>query len=621
VLALGVLAAGVIPSAAALAQSTYKTIRYRGLALQVPVSWPVFRLSGASTTCVRFNRHAVYLGRPGSDQLCPASALGRTEAILVRPARAGSASGSATTSSVTGSELSLVRHGLAVTATWAHDPAVLRRALGLRSLPRAQDAGPRPAAATMAVRASARSRSGVGFSRYTGLAFDTCSAPSSAELGAWKNSPYRGMGVYIGGANAACAQSNLDSGWVSSVTGMGWHLLLIYVGLQAPGNSCGCAALAPGSAASEGRAAADDAAGRASGLGVGRGSPIYFDMEGYGESPSTRSAVLRFLAAWTAELHRDGYRSGVYSSADSGIADLVSRYGSGYEEPNDLWFAAWDGQASTAASYIPAHEWADHQRVHQYSGAHNLRYGGYTMNVDGDYVDAGTVGAGSSGSSSPPPPTPSPTPAPKPRHHHHHRPPKAHGNPTANGAFVEVRGTGAVYRIVGGAPLLVRHWRDIGGPRRVHHISRRRFRGLRAVPADGSIAYTATGTAYVIVGGFPFALTSPAPRHSRAQLVDLWDFQHLSNPLVHLKPTPSDGTVVEGAPSAQYWLFENGQMMPAQKTGNAISVPDSDLATWLPGCTWSWGDCSGGAGYPNPQPNNGWHWHGHSGGGGFALRP
>src|SRR5437867_2073169 len=36
---------------------------------------------------------------------------------------------------------------------------------------------------------------------YTGLAFDTCSAPSLAAMQAWGGSPYHAIGVYVGGQN------------------------------------------------------------------------------------------------------------------------------------------------------------------------------------------------------------------------------------------------------------------------------------------------------------------------------------------------------------------------------------------------------------------------------------
>src|SRR5439155_19216758 len=137
------------------------------------------------------------------------------------------------------------------------------------------------------------------------------------------------IGVYIGGANSACAQPNLTRSWVAAEEAAGWHLIPTYVGLQAPSVSCGSAKIDPSRAAAEGRAAANDAVARAETLGIAAGSPIYFDMEAYGRGSSS-STVLRFLAAWTNRLHAVGYLSGAYSSGGSGIADLAAKFGSSY---------------------------------------------------------------------------------------------------------------------------------------------------------------------------------------------------------------------------------------------------------------------------------------------------
>src|SRR5204863_3315165 len=131
-----------------------------------------------------------------------------------------------------------------------------------------------------------------------------CSTPSANAMSAWRSSPYRAIGVYIGGANMACAQPNLTTTWVTQQSSAGWHLIPIYVGLQAPSNSCGCAAIAPrpGAAGSQGTAAADDAVLRAASLGIAPGNPIYDDMEAYPHTTANTSAVVAFLAGWTAEL-------------------------------------------------------------------------------------------------------------------------------------------------------------------------------------------------------------------------------------------------------------------------------------------------------------------------------
>jgi len=405
----------------AVAASATKVVSYRGHQLVVPADWPVYHLDGDPTGCVRFDRHAVYLGQPGAEERCPAHAAGRTEAILVQSLAQTAAAGGAralAASSVAGSDAragSFAQvvdhaHGVVVTATWSGDPAVISRALGVRSLSRvaaASRAQPSalptgPASEQAAPRAMASASAAPG-GVFIGEGFDTCSTPSSGDMSAWGSSPYGGIGVYIGGTNMACSQGNLTSGWVKRESAAGWHLLPIYVGLQAPYNSCGCASIDPGSASSEGHAAADDAVAQARSIGLGTGNPIFFDMEGYAQGGTNTSAVLTFLAAWGRRLHADGYKSGVYSSDDSGISDLVSQWGTGYSEPDQLWIANWNGQHTTSDPNVPSYEWSHHQRVHQHDGGHDDTYGGVPMNIDGDSLNASTAAFGSS---TVPPPAP-----------------------------------------------------------------------------------------------------------------------------------------------------------------------------------------------------------------------
>jgi hypothetical protein len=421
-LALVALAVVALPAAASA-----QTVRYRGVTVQVPKGWPVLRLSAASTTCVRFDRHAVYLGTPGTAQRCPTDPLGRTEAILVSPQTAGPAS--AATSLLPSAAPAagdagrtaarIVEHHAVVTATWNRHPGTIRRALSLRSLRSAgaQFTVHRAAAAIAhrrhagtALRAQmAKATASTPGGAFTGLGFDACSTPSQTQMTDWLKSPFGAAGVYIGGTNMACSQPNLTTSWVSQQTSAGWHIIPIYVGLQSPTNSCGCSPIAPGSAAAEGSAAAADAVARAQAIGIGPGNPIYDDMEAYNPTATNTKAVLAFLGAWTSKLHADGYVSGVYSSDASGIGDLVSRYGTSFAEPDDLWVANWNGEQSTSDSNIPAGDWSDHQRLHQYRGGHSDTYGGAKISIDSDYVDAATAAAGTG--SGLPPVTASPSPS------------------------------------------------------------------------------------------------------------------------------------------------------------------------------------------------------------------
>jgi glycoside hydrolase-like protein len=402
--ALIAIAWGWTGTAAAWAGTSGKVVRYNRYRLVVPASWPVYHLASDPSVCVRFNRHAVYLGRPSAVQRCLAHAVGRTEAILVEPlaARAAGSGGrvgpalpsvrspGALPPRGSAAQLSVPARGVIVTATWNTAPGIVQRALGVRSLATAsvaEVAKPPPA-----VRARSAAAAGAG-AVFTGRGFDACTAPSVGQMSAWGSSPYRAAGIYIGGTNMGCSQPNLTAGWVNEESAAGWHLIPTYVGLQAPTNSCGCAAINPGQASAEGSAAATDAVAQAQALAIGSGNPIYFDMEAYSRGGTSTSGVLAFLSAWTTQLHADGYKSGVYASGGSGIEDLAARFGTGYTEPDEIWIADWNGAQTTSDPYVPSSDWAVHQRLHQYDGAHNETYGGATINIDGDYLDGATAGA------------------------------------------------------------------------------------------------------------------------------------------------------------------------------------------------------------------------------------
>jgi uncharacterized protein YraI len=229
---------------------------------------------------------------------------------------------------------------------------------------------------------------------YTGLAFETCAAPSLAAMQAWSASPYRGVGVYIGGVNRTCAQPELIVAWVSAVSQLSWRLLPVYKGLQP---QCGGKAtdqkisLTPATAASQGTAAANDAAARVRALGMVEGSAIYNDIENYNSANTAcRASVLTYLSAWTRRLHQLGYVSGVYANLASGAPDMSSVYFSAsYARPDALWLARYDLNPSlTGWAGIPDTRWSANQRAKQYRGGHNETYGGVTINIDNDNVSA-----------------------------------------------------------------------------------------------------------------------------------------------------------------------------------------------------------------------------------------
>lgn len=394
-----------------------RTVQYLGYRIDVPASWPVFRLGKGSTICARFNRHAVYLGAPSLTAKCPANPVGRTEAILIEPLAGAALAAAGTTTMAAGAiaagangrlparawpppatgevVIDVASAGVQVIATWQRDPGLVHSVLSSATVTGGGRFAVEAARATPVPVAHHAGGRVVKPATYTGLGFDLCGMPSAATLQKWQPSPYRAMNLYIGGANAACPQKPTPA-WVSSVTSLGWNIIPTYVGLQAPSNECGCASIVPADAYKEGLAAARDAIAEMKAAGIGPDNPIYFDMEGYVPGKTNTLAVLTFLKAWSIQLHRSKYLSGVYSSADGGMVDLAKRYTvSTYVNPDDIWFALWNNVQSTALSTIPSSDWANHQRIHQFNGGENVTYGGVTMNIDGDYCDAQVVAASS----------------------------------------------------------------------------------------------------------------------------------------------------------------------------------------------------------------------------------
>ncbi len=265
---------------------------------------------------------------------------------------------------------------------------------------------------------------------FTGLGFDQCNAPSQAAMTAWrKASPFRAAGIYISGNSRACrTQANLTPTWVRTQLAAGWHLLPITLGPQAS-----CSTRFPrygrtvdptidptstgtyAAARAQGTAEARKAVAAATNLGIVPGSTLFYDLEGYGATRTSACAqsALRFLGAWTAELHRVGYASGVYSSGASGIKHLDDTRvtaGNSIPMPDQLWIADWNGKASVASSYVRSDGWMPSSRLHQFRGGHDEVWGGVRINIDSNYLSLRTpVLSGT------PAPTPTPTPAPAPK--------------------------------------------------------------------------------------------------------------------------------------------------------------------------------------------------------------
>ncbi len=251
------------------------------------------------------------------------------------------------------------------------------------------------------------------------LGFDTVATGTTAVMQAWWNySPYHDVGIYLSGSDNHIPQDdpNLDNdAWVNTVTAMGWGLMPIWVGLQAP---AGCNKLHV-SRISQNRklrveqadTEAVSAESSATTAGIGEGNIIYYDMEGYNDSAGCNSSVVDYLKLWIGRIHNDGFKAGVYVSGSN--ADILAR-----ANPDAVYVAvagktSGSARASIWQIYKNLHDsqFPNHQRIHQYNdgdcppclGIPNVKWGGQFMvngsreapqQIDLDIEDAPVVGGG-----------------------------------------------------------------------------------------------------------------------------------------------------------------------------------------------------------------------------------
>ncbi|WP_441250982.1 glycoside hydrolase domain-containing protein [Kitasatospora sp. McL0602] len=395
------------PAVAATPTAGTQHVSYRGYDLQVPAAWQVVDLEKAPRTCVRADHNTVYLGTPGADQDCPAHGVGDTaDGLLIEPAASAAQRGAQAPEVPAGTAVpqsviakDAVAHqfrvgisgtGLLVTANYRDSAATVN---GLLAGAKATTTGTTGSTSKTPVAprsVAPNATTTVPSTVATGYGFDACEAPSANTMQTWRaSSPYRTVGVYIGGAARTCKeQANLTPGWVSARASEGWSFLPIYVGPQAT-----ISPTIPADAASAqqaGTAAASDAVNQAANLGFALGSVLYVDVENYGTTYHDR--VQSYLTAWTKQIRALGFRSGVYSSASSGIKDLAAQYNQpGSTNPDVVWSANWNSQdnVSDGAMGLPGSGyWPNAQRVHQYQNVTDS-YGGISINIDRDYLNVG----------------------------------------------------------------------------------------------------------------------------------------------------------------------------------------------------------------------------------------
>ena len=151
----------------------------------------------------------------------------------------------------------------------------------------------------------------------------------------------------------------------------------------------------------------------------------------------------------------------------------------------------------------------------------------------------------------------------------------------ADGTFIRGTKDGAVYRIAGGAPTYVSTWSAFGGGQPTTDIDTAAidlagtggyYNHLRDRPADGTfIRGTGTGAVYRVAGGAPVYITSWTPfgRAQPAVVIDTAAIDRAGSGTFYnrLRFTPADGTFLQGLPGGRIYRVA---------AGAAVYVPSWD---------------------------------------------
>ncbi|WP_327413445.1 DUF1906 domain-containing protein [Streptomyces sp. NBC_01233] len=400
----------VQPSVAA---ADRQTVDYHGLRLTLPADWRVVDLDRDPGACLRLDLPTLYLGHAGTQSECTGRAVvSRADTLHLEPLDGAAERADVPTVTVetatalpeaphpsASNELryALLRPGVMATVSYGAAPDAVRRVLTrARALGPATHA-PRPAAP--AVAHGGADQRGVQ-AAFKGEGFDACTAPTQKAMDTWRaDSPFRAIGIYIGGRARACAQPRLTARWVERQAAAGWHLMPIWVGPQPWHNADTGLSTDPSEANGQGREAAEGAVDAARSLAMAEGTVLYNDLENYTDRATWDAPVVAYLTAWTQRLHELGFRSAAYVSVSSGVKALSAHHHQAPQAmPDVLWAARWNLSASVgnADMGLPAGtaQWAGPRRAHQFRGDHNATYGGVTINIDRSWVDVDPAALG-----------------------------------------------------------------------------------------------------------------------------------------------------------------------------------------------------------------------------------
>jgi uncharacterized protein YkwD len=270
-----------------------------------------------------------------------------------------------------------------------------------------------------------------------------------------------------------------------------------------------------------------------------------------GAAKLTEAKGLTSLALWWSN-QMNGGATGYNLAHNPNAWTMVTTYGA---SNRTAWGenVAWSSSTATTAQQIftaymnsPGHKANILSKSYHYIGMGTVggSHGLFNTTEFTDKVQAGQAVA---------PPAPPKAPAP----------PKT-TDILANGDFIRDIASPAVYRIVGGAPVYVSSWTPFGGAKTVKLVTDAKFKSLHATPGDGTFIRTpGTGAIYRMAGGAPLYVSSWVPFGGpKAYLdVDPAAIAHAgaAGYYVHIRFTPANNTLIQGGGAAKIYRVLSGK--------------------------------------------------------------
>jgi hypothetical protein len=149
-----------------------------------------------------------------------------------------------------------------------------------------------------------------------------------------------------------------------------------------------------------------------------------------------------------------------------------------------------------------------------------------------------------------------------------------------DGALLRNVDNGNIYEVAGGAPLHLGTcaYTNCGAAVNIDSYPINALDHLNAVPSNGSLIRNGdNGNIYKVAGGAALLVTNCADIGGCTGELTLDGYALSNND--HLNARPADGTVLVGEPSGNAWIITAGKKSPVASTVGAVAINDATVAT------------------------------------------